>query len=67
MDEIRRWEIEKWMIVGIVEIISLLREFLSFKFQHKDDLKKVLELGPWFQENKGFILKRWHRGFRTKK
>lgn len=53
--------IDHYKTKGYVDLISLPREFLLFKFSCKEDMEKVLELGPWFLGRKGLVIKKCRR------
>lgn len=63
---IKRQMTKNWKTKGHIELVALLRAFLSFNFACKEDLEKVMELGPQFMGRKGLVLKRWYKGFKTK-
>lgn len=48
---------EIWSTKGPISLIVIPKKFLIFKFQFKQDLQKVIELGPWFLGKKGLIIK----------
>lgn len=67
LDLIRNWIKEKWKTTGQVDLIVMPKEFLMFRFANTDDMRMVMELGPWFLGRKGLVLKKWHVGFRPEK
>lgn len=56
-----------WGRRGRVEIISLNREVLLFKFEIQQTLNWVVEEGPWFTDRKSLLLKRWKSGMVVEK
>lgn len=60
---IKSWMKECWSTKGLISLVTLPREFLIFKFQFEEDLQNVIELGPWFLEKKGLLIKRWDNNF----
>ncbi|KAB5530159.1 hypothetical protein DKX38_020240 [Salix brachista] len=52
-----------WKKEGLENVMTTANGFILFRFQNEDQIRSVLEQGPWMFGGKHLILQQWHPRF----
>lgn len=63
MDPIKKWVSQQWKLKGLVEVITLMRRSVLFKFAYHKDMVSTLLKSPWMMGRKAVLMEKWHLEF----